>query len=57
MAAEAGGMLWLIIDVALVAILAGALIYGMVSWRRWKQHPRQAAERDRKTKELFRNEG
>jgi hypothetical protein len=53
---DAGGPLWLFIDVLLVAVLAGALIYGMVMWRRWKNHPRAVGARDEKTKELFRNE-
>lgn len=53
---DAGGTLWLFIDVLLVVVLAGALIYGMVMWRRWKNHPRAAAAREQKTKELFRNE-
>ena len=53
---DAGGSLWLFIDVLLVAVLAGGLIYGMVMWRRWKNHPRAAAAREQKTKELFRNE-
>ena len=53
---DAGGSLWLFIDVLLVVVLAGALIYGMVMWRRWKNHPRAAAAREQKTKELFRNE-
>ena len=53
---DAGGPLWLLIDVALVAVLGGALIYGIVMWRRWKEHPQAAAERDQKTRELFRNE-
>ena len=53
---DAGGPLWLFIDVLLVVVLAGALIYGMVMWRRWKNHPRAAGVREQKTKELFRNE-
>ena len=53
---DAGGPLWLFIDVLLVVVLAGALVYGMMMWRRWKNHPRAATARDQKTKELFRNE-
>ena len=47
---DAGGPLWLFIDVLLVAVLAGALIYGMVMWRRWKTihaQPRRAIKRPR----------
>ena len=51
---DAGGWLWLIIDVVLVAILAAALIYGSVMWRRWRQNPTQAIEREQRTRELFR---
>ena len=53
---DAGGPLWLFIDVLLVVVLAGALVYGMMMWRRWKNHPRAAAARDQKTEELFHNE-
>jgi len=52
---DAGGPLWLFIDVLLV-VLAGALVYGMMMWRRWKNHPRAAAARDQKIEELFHNE-
>jgi flagellar basal body-associated protein FliL len=31
---DAGGLLWLMIDVIMVAALAAGLIYGTVSWRR-----------------------
>lgn len=34
MSGEAGGWMWLLIDVALVAILAAALVYGIMAWRR-----------------------
>lgn len=53
---DAGGWLWLVIDVVLVAALAGGLIYGSIMWRRWKQHPRQAARRDEATRDLFHSE-
>jgi len=52
---DAGGWLWLFINVGLVAVLGAALIYGSIMWRRWRQHPTQAAERDQKTRELFRD--
>jgi hypothetical protein len=47
------GQLWFIIDVLFVVALAGALIYGMVRWRQWRNHPTAAAEREAKTRELF----
>lgn len=53
---DAGGWLWLVIDVGLVALLGAALIYGSVMWRRWRQHPTHVAEREQKTRELFRND-
>lgn len=34
MSGEAGGWMWLLMDVVLVAILAAALIYGIVAWRK-----------------------
>jgi hypothetical protein len=48
-----GGWMWLIIDVGLVAILAGALIYGMGMWR--KRHRDRATEqvRDEATERLY----
>jgi hypothetical protein len=50
---EIGGWLWLVIDVLFVLGLAGALIYGMIMWRKWKQHPVKTEERDRATREAF----
>lgn len=50
---DAGGVPWLVIDVGLVLVLAGALVYGTVQWRRWKQHPVRTAEREQATRELF----
>jgi hypothetical protein len=49
---DAGGWLWLIIDVAFVALLAGALIYGVNVWRKRRS---AAAERvrDNATRELY----
>ena len=31
---DIGGYMWLIIDVLLVAVLAGAILYGTHQWRR-----------------------
>jgi hypothetical protein len=51
-----GGWMWLFIDVGLVALLAGALIYGMGMWR--NRHRDRATEevRDRATERLYRQE-
>jgi hypothetical protein len=49
---DAGGWLWFIIDVAFVALLAAALIYGISVWRKRRS---AAAERrrDAATRELY----
>jgi hypothetical protein len=49
---DAGGWLWLIIDVGLVAILGLALFYGMRQYRKRRLDP----VRDQKTRELYRQE-
>ena len=41
----AGGWLWFVIDVLMVAVLAVALIYATVLWRRRKSHLEQVSER------------
>ena len=50
---EIGGWLWGFIDIVLVMGLGGALAYASLMWRRWRRHPTQSDERDRKTRELF----
>ncbi|HVZ53095.1 MAG TPA: hypothetical protein VG986_14085 [Pseudolabrys sp.] len=50
---EIGGWLWLVIDVVMVAVLGGALIYGTMRWRAWKRRPDASEQRDRATRELF----
>ena len=48
---DQGGTLWLIIDVLLVVVFAGALIYGVSRWRGKRRDPaiqraaREATER------------
>lgn len=34
MSGEAGGWMWLLMDVVLVAVLAAAMAYGILVWRR-----------------------
>jgi len=48
-----GGWMWLLIDVVLVAILAGALAYGIGMWR--NRHRDRATEevRDEATDRLY----
>jgi hypothetical protein len=45
MDSDASGWLWLVIDVAMVAVLAIALAYGTVLWRRRSRALAQASER------------
>jgi hypothetical protein len=49
---DAGGWMWLIIDVIFVAALAGALIYGTVMWRRRRSRGMEQV-RDETTRELY----
>jgi hypothetical protein len=53
MDSDAGGWLWLVIDVAFVAILAGALLYGIGMWRTRRRSPAQERARDNATRELY----
>ena len=53
---EAGGWLWFLIDVAFVAVLAAALIYGIVVWRR-RRNPRVEQIRDEATRDLYKRSG
>ena len=43
--ADAGGWLWFVIDVLMVAVLAVALIYATVLWRRRRGRLKQVSER------------
>jgi hypothetical protein len=51
MSTDEGGWLWLVIDVALVLVLAAALAYGLMVWRKKRRDPaiqraaREATER------------
>lgn len=50
---DAGGWMWLLIDVAFVAFLAAALIYGVVQWRNRSKSPAVQQHRDEATRRLF----
>lgn len=52
MSGEAGGWMWLLIDVALVAILAAALAYGVLVWRN-RRSPAADRMRDEATDRLY----
>ncbi len=54
MANEPGQFLWLIMDVVLVLILGGALVYGLVMWSRRRKDPAARAVRDRGTERVYR---
>jgi hypothetical protein len=53
MDSEAGGWLWLMIDVAFVALFAVALLYGIVMWRNRRRSPSVERARDNATEELY----
>jgi len=48
-----GGWLWLVVDVALVAMLGGALLYGYVRWRGNRKTPRQREREREAIKKLY----
>jgi hypothetical protein len=47
--------MWLLIDVAFVAVLGAALIYGIVQWRNRPKSPAVQERRDQATRRLFDN--
>jgi hypothetical protein len=49
---EASGWMWIVMNVGLVALLGGALGYGMWTWRAKRRSPAMDRLRDRKTEEL-----
>jgi Ni/Fe-hydrogenase subunit HybB-like protein len=51
---DAGGWLWLVIDVGFVAILAAALIYGVTMWHFRRRNRAAQQARDEATRELYR---
>jgi hypothetical protein len=53
MTGEAGGWLWILIDIGAVVILGAALAYGIWTWR-VRRSPAAERLRDRKTEELHR---
>ncbi len=54
MDSDAGGWLWLMIDVILVGALAFGLIWGTVMWRMRRRNPALEAAREQATKRLYR---
>jgi hypothetical protein len=55
MDSDASGWLWLMIDVAMVAVLAIALIYGTMLWRQRRSRALQQAS-ERATAQLYERE-
>src|SRR5262245_56543311 len=53
MDSDAGGWLWLVIDVVLVAALAFGLIWGTVMWRLRRRKPALEAAREQATRRLY----
>jgi hypothetical protein len=53
---DAGGGLWLVIDVIAVAILAAALIYGTMQWHKRRKNRVTEQRRDEATRELYHRE-
>jgi hypothetical protein len=50
---DEGGWLWLVIDVLLVAALAGALVYATVSWSKRRRNPATERASREATKEMY----
>lgn len=48
-----GGYLWGLIDVIGVAVLAAALMYGIMRWRKRSKSPAVEAARDRATERVY----
>ena len=55
MDSDAGGWLWLVIDVGFVVILAVALAYGVYMWRTRSRNQTVERIRDEATREGYRN--
>ena len=53
---EVGGWLYFGMTVVMVIILAAALIYGTVMWRKWRKHPTHQKERDEAVKKAYRED-
>jgi hypothetical protein len=54
---DLGGWLWMILDVVAVVLLAGALIYGTVLWRRRRGDAATRHAQDESTREVYRRGG
>lgn len=51
---DAGGVLWLLINVGFVVVLAAALIFGTMRWRQRRTDRAAEVERDRATLKSYR---
>jgi hypothetical protein len=54
---EPSGALWAIIDIIGVVILAGALIYGTIVWRRRRRDRTMRAAQDEVVRDNYRHGG
>ncbi|HXG80146.1 MAG TPA: hypothetical protein VNJ31_12525 [Methyloceanibacter sp.] len=52
-----GGWLWLIIDVLGAAVLAAAMIYGVLQWRKHRSNRAERRAMDEKVRENYRRGG
>jgi hypothetical protein len=53
---DAGGGLWLLINVVAVAILAAAMIYGTMQWHKRRRSRGLEQQRNQATRELYQQE-
>jgi hypothetical protein len=53
---QLSGWLWLVIDVALVALLGAAMIYGIMKWRHRRHDPAMEQVRNEATQRVYRQE-
>ena len=54
---DAGGWLWLLIDVVGVVVLAGALVYAMMLWRRRRKNHAFRQHQNEVVRENYRKGG
>ena len=53
MMSDAGGWLWLVIDVVLVGLLAIGIAYGIMAWRHRRKDPATEKARDEATRRAY----
>lgn len=53
---DQGGWLWVVVDVFLVAVFAGALIYALMTWRKKRRDPETERRAREATQALYHHE-